>query len=397
MLIRGGRLVDPLAGIDARRDVRLNAVVTEIGEHLAPIAGEEVIDATGAFVAPGFIDMHVHLREPGNPEKETIESGTEAAVRGGFAAIACMPNTSPALDSVETVAALMRETKGRGRCRVYPVAAITRGRKGAQPCDFNALANAGAVAFSDDGDYVTDANVLASAATAARGRGVFISHCEDPLVATLDRRFAEISAVERDVAIAAVCAKDWHLAHLSTRESVMIVRAARAEGMRVSAEVTPHHLLATAESAAAMGTKAAVNPPLRDEDDARALRDAVRDGTIEVLASDHAPHTAADKERGAPGFSGLEVAVGAYAAALPDVSVSHFVQLLSTAPARVLGIEGGTLQRGAPADVTIFRDESWSVDARAFASRGHVTPFDGATLPRRAVVTVVGGKVAYRA
>lgn len=387
LLIRGGRLVDPVASIDALRDIRVSGIVLEIGEHLEAISGEQVVDANGAIVSPGFIDMHVHLREPGEPQKERIETGTQAALRGGFTAIACMPNTSPALDDRASIESLLAAVAQRARCRVYPIAAITRGREGEELCDLDALSEAGAVAFSDDGGWTRDARVMAEAAKAA-------AHLEAPLISHCE---PEEAAAARDLLLALVSEKRWHLAHLSTRRALEMLLAARAQGARVSAEVTPHHLLCTQEGTHANGISTRVNPPLRREDDTRALREGVRDGAIDVLASDHAPHTAEEKKEGAPGFSGLEVAVGAYAAALPDLPLSRFVALLSANPARILNVEGGTLQPGRPADVTIFRDEPWRVDASSFVSLGTCTPFDGATLPRRVIATIVGGEVRYRA
>ncbi len=398
MVIRGGRVVDPVQGIDALRDVRATDVVVEIGEHLEPLADETVIDATGTVVAPGFIDMHVHLREPGNPEKETIESGTEAAVRGGFTAVACMPNTVPALDDASALANLRAEIAKRARCRVYAIGAMTRGRAGEERCDFTALAAAGAVGFSDDGDSVADARVLYGAAVAAADVGaVFISHCEDATLKPLDAQLAESAVVARDLLIAAATGKTWHVAHLSLRASVELLHLVRSLGARATAEVTPHHLACTQERARDLGPAGAVNPPLRSERDARALRDAVRDGTIDVFASDHAPHTQEQKRAGAPGFTGLEIALGAYAAAIPDLPLARFVALLSSQPARVLGVPGGTLRPGSPADLTLFADRQWRVDASRFASFGRTTPFDGAVFARRAVTTIVGGEVRYRA
>lgn len=380
-------MIDPAAGIDALLDIRVADVVTEIGEHLEAQTGEPVVDARGAFVAPGFIDMHVHLREPGNPEKETIETGTDAAVRGGFTAVACMPNTQPALDDAKLIEELASAAKARAHCRVYPIGAMTRGRRGTDPCDYETLVRAGAVAFSDDGDWVSDRAAMERVCAAAAGlQAPFVSHCEP-----------EETAVERDLELARVSRHRWHLAHLSTKRAVEMLRRARADGADVSGEVTPHHLLCTAESTREMGARARVNPPMRAEEDVRALRDAVRDGTIDVLASDHAPHADEQKSRGAPGFSGLETAVGAYAAALPRLALAHFIELVSVNPARRLGVPGGTLRCGVPADVTIFRDEPWRVDAQSFVSKGKVTPFDGMTLPRRVVATIVGGRLAYRA
>jgi dihydroorotase len=391
LLIRRGRIVDPAAALNALRDLRIrDGVIVEIGEHLVA-DGEDAIDASNAFVAPGFVDMHVHLRQPGFPQKETIRSGTEAAVRGGFTAVACMPNTSPALDDRSVIDDLMERVRREARCRVYPIAAITRGRNGVEPCDYLDLAAAGAVAFSDDGDTVEDAALMREAALLARDfREPFIAHC-----------IPEEAIVSRDLLIAQETGKSWHLAHLSTAVSLDLLRAARARGASVTCEVSPHHLNFTHGLVAERGAAAKVNPPLRAEADVEALRRGVRDGTIDAFASDHAPHTQDEKEgdfaTAAPGFSGLEVAVGAYASALPDLPLPHFVALLSTNPARILGLRGGSLRVGEPADVTIFADRPWRVDPSAFASKGKSTPFAGQTLPRKILATVVGGEVRYRA
>jgi dihydroorotase len=417
MLISGGRVVDPVQGLDALRDLRIqNGRVSEIAEHLAPREGERTIDARNAVVAPGFIDMHVHLREPGFEHKETVASGTAAALRGGFTAVACMPNTNPPLDDPQRLRDLMRRIAAGARCRVYPVGAITRGRSGTQPCDYAALAAAGAVAFSDDGDAVADAGVLRDAALLARNvSGAFLSHCEDPalkrdgamhLGTTADDlgiagapALAEESFVARDLLIAADTAKAWHIAHLTTALGLQLIRAARAHGSTATCEVTPHHLTFSDDAVRELGPAAKVNPPLRDADDVRALRAGVRDGTVDALATDHAPHTVEEKSapfaQAAVGFTGLEIAIGAYAAALPDLPLPRFIELLSANPARILGVEGGTLAVGSPADVTIFADRAWRVDPSRFASKGTVTPFAGHTLPRRAIATIVGGDVRF--
>jgi dihydroorotase len=367
-----------------------DGVIAEIGIGLAD-DGDDAIDASNAVVAPGFIDMHVHLRDPGYPEKETLATGTLAAVRGGFTAVACMPNTRPALDSPDVLHELLAQAERNAVCRVYPIGAITRGRAGVEPSDYAALASAGAVAFSDDGDPVRDGAVLRAGALLACGvRGPFISHCEP-----------EDELVARDLAIAAEAKKAWHIAHVSTARALELVAQARGRGTSVTCEVTPHHLTFTDEIAAELGTAAKVNPPLRHARDVRALRQAVRDGAVDAFASDHAPHTERDK-RGdgvpvAPGFSGLEVAVGAYAAALPDLPLPRFVALLATNPARILGLPGGTLAPGAPADVTIFAEREWTVRPESFASKGRCTPFAGRRLPRKVVATIVAGSVRYRA
>jgi dihydroorotase len=417
LLIRGGRIVDPSLPLDAVRDLRIaGGIVTEIGEALAARPGDTVFDASGCVVAPGFIDMHVHLREPGFTEKETLESGTLAAVRGGFTAVACMPNTQPALDDPQIIASLLEGVRTRARCRVYPVGAITRDRAGLEPCDYAALARAGAIAFSDDGNTVASARVLRDAALLALDvAGVFISHCEDETLkghgvmneGAVSRRLgvaaspalAEDAIVARDLLIATDTGKAWHIAHLTTQRALESVLHARAHGGRATCEVTPHHLTFTDAAVADYGAGAKVNPPLRVEADVRALRDGVRDGTIDAFATDHAPHTSAEKtgslESAAVGFTGLEIAVGAYAAALPDLPLLRFVELLSTNPARILGVAGGTLAAGAPGDVTIFAERPWRVDPSRFASKGRSTPFAGAAFTRRAIATVVGGNLAF--
>ena len=418
ILIRGGRLVDPAAGIDALRDVRLACGrVVEIAEHLDPRDGEEVLDASGCYVAPGFIDMHVHLREPGFEYKETIDTGTQAAVRGGFTAVAAMPNTNPALDTPEVIADLLHRVRLNAHCRVYPIGAITQGRKGERPTDARGLSNAGCVGFSDDGNTVMNARVLRDAALAAAGvPGVFISHAEDEHIkgdAVMHQgriseklglpgspAVAEDVIVARDLLIGAETNHSWHIAHLSTRGALDAVRHARANGFAATCEVTPHHLVFTDEAVEEKGAAAKVNPPLRERDDAAALREAVRNGEIEAFATDHAPHTREEKSGGmtaaAVGFTGLEIAAGAYALALPDLDASRYVALLSANPSRILGVPGGTLVPGAAADVTVFSDRPWRVDSAKFVSKGTVTPFDGMELPRRIVYTVVGGSVRYR-
>jgi dihydroorotase len=417
MLIHGGRLVDPAQGIDALRDVRISGgIVAEIGEHLRARDGEQTLDASHAVVAPGFIDMHVHLREPGFEYKETIATGTQAAANGGFTAVACMPNTNPALDSADVLTQLAAIVARDARCRVYPIAAITRGRNGESAVDYAALTRAGAVAFSDDGNTVMNARVLRDCAVAAHGvPGVFISHAEDedlkgdavmtagtvadalgvPGVSSV----SEDVIVARDVLIGMDTAKSWHIAHLSTARSLAFLRWAREQGAVVTCEVTPHHLLLTDEALRDLGAAAKVNPPLRSASDARALRAGVRDGTIDVFATDHAPHTTEEKSgdlrAAAVGFTALEVAIGAYALAVPDLPLTRFVELCSMNPARILNVPGGTLRPGAPADVTIFADRPWTVDPSAFASKGKATPFSGRTLPRRAIATIVGGEIRY--
>lgn len=417
MIVRGGHLVDPTQGIDAVLDLRFEGgLVTEIGEHLDP-RGQAVLDAANAYVGPGFIDMHVHLREPGQPEKETVATGTAAAVAGGFTALACMPNTIPALDSAVALERLREILQRDARCRVYPIGAITQQRAGGVQTDYGALCAAGAVGFSDDGNAVMDPALLLEAATASlRIPGRFISHCEDERLkrnATMTRgatshrlgvagasSIVEDVIVARDLLIAQQSGHRWHIAHISTRNAVEFMRWAKSRGIDATCEVTPHHLAFSDEDVEQLGASGKVNPPLRSVADVRALREAVLDGTIDAFATDHAPHTSdqktGDLELACVGFSGLEIALGAYALALPTLGVARYVELLSVNPARILGVPGGNLKIGAAADITIFADRDWQVDPSAFHSKGKSTPFAGRRLPRRAIATIVGGRLCMQ-
>jgi dihydroorotase len=415
-LVQGGRVIDPLLQLDARRDVLIeNGIVSRIAEHIDP-AGARVVDASAAIVAPGFIDMHVHLREPGQTRKETIASGAAAAAAGGFTALACMPNTDPALDSPTIVAEVVSRANAAALVRVYPIGAITRARAGLELAPFHLLRDAGCVAFSDDGATIASARVLRNAARYAAGlRAPFISHCEDEQLkgtAVMNEGvnsarlglegspgLAEDVIVARDLLIAEDTGKTWHIAHVSTARSLDLVRWARGRGVRVTCEVTPHHLFFVDDRFEEYRADGKVNPPLRVAGDRAALIAGVRDGTIDAFASDHAPHGLDEKAQllsAAPvGFSGLEIAVGAYAAAIPDLPLERFIALLSTNPARILDVAGGTLAVGSPGDLTVFAQQPWTVDARRFQSLGKNTPFDGMRFARRAIATVVGGDVVY--
>ena len=415
-VIRGGRVIDPGLGLDALRDVVIeNGFISEIVEH-ADTAYARVVDATGAIVSPGFIDMHVHLREPGLTHKETIATGAAAAVAGGFTAVACMPNTEPALDSATIVADVLRRAEAAGLARVYPIGALTKARAGVELAPYHLLVDAGCVAFSDDGTTVANALVLRNAARYASDlNAIFVSHCEDASLkgdAVMNEGapsarlgldgspgLAEDVIVARDLLIAEDTGKPWHIAHVSTATSRDLMRWARSRGVRATCEVTPHHLLLLDDRFDQYRADAKVNPPLRAERDRQALLEGVRDGTIDVFATDHAPHGLDEKAQllsAAPvGFSGLEIALGAYAAALPDVPLARMIELHSVNTARILGVPGGTLAVGSVGDVTVFIERAWTVDARLFHSKGKNTPFDGATFPRRALATIVAGAVVY--
>jgi dihydroorotase len=417
----GGRVVDPSLGLDAIRTVVIRRGKIAALLDRAPAetdAACERVDCAGMVLCPGFIDPHVHLREPGDPHKETLASGLAAAAAGGFTAVAAMPNTRPALDTPERLTAFVRDARAAGGVRCYAIGAVTRGREGCELAPLLGMASAGAVAFSDDGATTTSLRALYNAARyAAAIPQAFLSHCHDPSFddavmhegEVSDRlglpgapALAEAAVAARDVLVARATGKRWHVCHVSTAMTVDVVRWARSIGVDVSAEVTPHHLLCTDEALEGFATGMRVNPPLRPAADRDALRRAVVEGTITVFASDHAPHAREEKEGllscACPGFSGLETAVGATFQALPDVPLAVMVTNFSAHPARLLGVPGGSLAPGAPADVTgLFLNRPWVVDPSLFRSRGKVTPFSGMTFTVKPALTVVGGHVLMHA
>ena len=417
--IRNGRVLDPLTGSDRPADVLL-----EDGRILAVGTGLETgdaqaFDASGLIVAPGFIDLHVHLREPGQEHKETIESGTRAAARGGFTTICAMPNTSPTNDRPE-ITTLIRERAARiGLVRVLPIAAVSMGLAGSELTDMAALAEAGAAAFSDDGRCVQDSGLMRRALERARGLGrPVIDHCEDHALTggavmnegPVSRRLglagwpaaAEDIMIARDIILAEMLDASVHIAHLSTAGGVRLVREAKARGVRVTAEATPHHLLLTDEAVSGRDGRFKMNPPLRSAVDVEALVAGVADGTVDALATDHAPHAAAEKAAGflrAPfGIVGLETAVSVLLDRLvrPGIlPLLRFIGLWTAGPARILGRPDlGRLAPGAAADLTfIDLDKELVVDSAAFLSKGRNTPFDGWALRGAPVKTVFGGRL----
>jgi dihydroorotase len=423
LLVAGGRVVDPSQELDAKLDVLLkDGVVERVGEGLR-VRDAQRIDAKGLVVCPGFIDLHTHLREPGREDKETIATGTRAAAAGGFTAVCAMPNTHPVNDSAGITRAILEKARSEGSVRVYPIGAITRGQQGVELAEYGDLQEAGCVAVSDDGRPVASARVMRRALEYARGFGlVVIDHCEEPTLAEqacmnegavstkLGLRGApaagEAIMVERDVLLAELTGGRVHIAHLSAAASVDAVRRGKARGVLVTAEVTPHHLFLTdaAVSEAAYDTNTKMNPPLRSEADRRAVLEGLRDGTIDCIATDHAPHTVDDKnveyDQAAFGIVGLETAVplcldrlvGANVVTLPQL-----IALLSTRPARVLGLPGGTLAPGSPADLTLLDlAKRRAVDPGRFESRSRNTPFAGWTLRGWPAMTIVGGRVVWQ-
>ncbi len=418
-LIVGGRVIDPASGLDAVVDIAIDGGrLAAIGERLDRPRDAWVIDAEGLVVAPGLIDPHVHLREPGGEHKETIASGSRAAVSGGFTSVCCMPNTTPPLDSAD-VLALVRERARTAQCRVFPVACATRGRLGHEPVDFGSLVHEGAVAFSDDGDGIQDAGVMARVLRLVGQTGrAFMQHCQ---IASLTRgasmhagevalrlglvgwaREGEELMIERDVRLNRAVGCRYHVQHVSSAGSVEIVRRARDEGQPVTCEASPHHLTLTHEACEGFDANAKMNPPLRERSDVEALRQGVHDGTITVLATDHAPHAVQDKEgdfEGAAfGIVGLESALALYREALIDsgaIDWPRLIAMMTIEPARLCGLEGlGRLRPGGAADITLIDpDLEWTLTRDELAGRSANTPFLGRRLRGRALATIVGGQV----
>jgi len=424
LLLTGGRVLDPSQGLDlAVGDVLLvDGRVEHAGERLTgAIDGAEVVDCAGRVVSPGFVDVHCHLREPGREDVETIASGARAAAAGGFTAVCAMPNTDPVTDNQAAVGFIVRQAQRADAARVYPIGAITLGQKGETLAEFGEMVGAGAVAVSDDGKPVVSAQMMRTALEYARAFGIPVAdHCEEPTLAhggamnegVMSMRLGlkgipseaeEIMAV-RDILLARRTGGHVHLCHMSTRGSVELIRWGKERGIRVTAEVCPHHLSLTEEAVEGYDTNAKMNPPLRTADDVAALQEAVRDGTIDCVATDHAPHHYDEKERefaDAPnGIVGLETALGVLVTWLVEPGILSYAQLvdrMACAPARIFGLPGGTLRRGAPADVTVFDPaRAWTVDPAGFRSRGRNSPYAGRTLRGRTACTVVGGRVVYR-
>lgn len=420
LLIQKGRLVDPVGGIGGIMDILIeDGKLAVIGSDLRD-QDAQVIDARGLTVCAGLVDMHVHLREPGLEYKEDISTGTAAAARGGITSVACMPNTKPAVDSPEQVRYVLRRAAESCGVRVWPIGAVTVGEKGETLTDGQALKEAGAVALSDDGMPIQNANLMRDALIRAKRLGLTIlSHCED---ADMVRNYAvnegrvsralnlpgrpaiaEELMVMRDAMLSEETGAAVHICHISTAGSVDIVRQFKKKGVHITCETCPQYFTLTEDEVLNQGTMARVNPPLRTRQDVEAIIAGLKDGTIDAIATDHAPHSAQEKAKPlaeAPsGMVGLETSLGATLTALyhtGEMDLSDILKKMTFNPACILGIPKGRLSLGGEADFTIFDpNETWTVDPEQFSSKGRNTPFAGRELTGKVKYTIVGGKIVY--
>ncbi|MEY3205294.1 MAG: hypothetical protein RLZZ21_1625 [Planctomycetota bacterium] len=424
LLIRGGRVIDPAQNIDRIDDVLVrDGLVVSIGHEGGQALGraDETIEASGLIVAPGLVDMHVHLREPGREEDETIETGTQAALAGGFTSVACIPNTEPPIDTQAAVEFIHQKAARADTCNVFVVACVSRGREGKELAEIGRLVEAGAVAFSDDGAPVYDAELMRRALEYCRmfdkpilaheevlelSRGGVMNEGLVSLLLGLPGMpaAAEDVMIGRDIILTEATGGRLHVMHVSTAGGVALIRDAKRRGVRVTAEACPHHFTLTDESLRGFDSNYKMSPPLRTAADVEAIIEGLVDGTIDCIATDHAPHAREKKmlelDRAPFGILGLETAVGLSVTRLVAtgrIGWPRLIEALSTLPARILGINRGTLRPGAVADITLIDPErSWQVDINTFRSKSINSPFHGWTLRGRAVATIVGGRVKYR-
>jgi dihydroorotase len=420
LLIRKGRVIDPASGCDEIRDVLLEEGTVAAVDRDIEAEDARVVDATGLVVAPGLVDMHVHLREPGFEYKEDVASGSKAAAAGGFTSIACMPNTNPVLDNEALIARIVHLGNEAGACRVHPIGAITKGQRGEELTEMLHLVEAGAVGFSDDGRPVESARVMRRALEYATltGRPI-ISHSEDLSLSSAGHMHeglvsarlgiesipaaAEDIAVSRDVRLCEITGGRLHVCHVSSKRSVEILRDAKSRGVRVTAEATPHHLALTDEAVQDFDSNTKMNPPLRSEEHRRALIEGLRDGTIDAIATDHAPHAALEKlvefDMAPFGIIGLETALAVSITCLVktgSLDLATLVEKMSWAPARILGLDSGTLRPGAPADVVVFDpDVEWTFTAADIRSKSSNSPFLGKKLRGRVLLTLLAGRATH--
>ncbi len=421
ILIRGGRLIDPGNDLDNKLDVLVNGTIIEkIDKNIRETDDKiKIIDASGHIVAPGFVDIHAHLREPGYEYKETIKTGTMAASKGGFTTVICMANTQPVNDNKSITEFIIEKAKSEGLCRVLPCGAITKGLKGEDLAEIGEMHEAGIVAISDDGKSVKDAGVLRRAMEYSKIFGIpVISHCEDETLAKgyvheglsslmsgleATPSIAEEIIVERDIAIARYVDATVHLTHISTAGSVEIIGRSKKKFRKVSCDTCPHYFTLTDEATLGYDTNTKVNPPLRSKKDKEAILEGLKNGVIDIIATDHAPHEFTSKDVefdiATSGISGFETALALSLRLVHDhvLTFPEIIQKMSLNPARLLGLPSGDLSVGKPADLIIFNPATeWTVNKDTFLSKGKNTPFHGWKLRGKNLLTMVGGKVVYR-
>jgi len=421
LLIKGGRVIDPSQGIDETADILVVAgIIKELGKNLKAEKGYETIDAAGLLVTPGLIDMHVHLRDPGLEYKEDIVTGTRAAAAGGFTSVACMPNTKPVNDSKMVTSYIVSKAKAEALVNVFPIGAITCGSNGEDLVALGELMDAGCVAVSDDGRPVAGARMMRLALETAGNMGIpVISHSEELSLAAdgvmnegaVSRDLglkgipwaAEDTAVARDVCLAEFTGTPLHIAHVSTRGAVRIIRDAKSRGVKVTCETAPHYFSLTDDDVRSLKANAKMNPPLREAADVAAIKSGLADGTIDVIATDHAPHQSDEKDvefsKALNGIIGLETSLPLSLALVRDgvLEISTMVEKMSLNPAKILGIDRGTLKAGAVADITLIDPGmEWVVEAEKLASRSKNSPWLGATMKGKAIYTIVGGKIVFK-
>ena len=420
ILIKGGRVISPAQQLDDTCDVLIEkGKIAAIGKDL-DAQGSEIIDADGKIVVPGLVDIHVHLRDPGLEYKEDIASGTLSAVTGGFTSIACMPNTKPVNDNQSVTKYILNKVKEEGHCRVFPIASISKGLQGESMTEMGELKGLGVYGVSDDGKPVSNAQLMRRAMEYAKPFGItIVTHAEDlelvgsgvmnegPVSTELGLKgipwVAEDAATAREIMLAEFTGAHLHVAHVSTKGSIDLVRQAKKRGVNVTCEATPHHFTLTDEAVRGYNTNAKMNPPLRSAEDREAVRQGIADGTVDAIATDHAPHHIDEKNVefsiAMNGIVGLETALPLSLQLVEDglIALPKAVALLTCGPAAALGIPAGQLEEGGVADVTVIDPElEWTVDAQKLVSKSKNTPFDGWKMKGVALCTIVGGKIAYR-
>lgn len=425
LLLKGGRVIDPSQNIDAKLDILVeNGKIASLENNISIQEDDAnhitTLDCRNVIIVPGLIDMHTHLREPGHEYKETVHSGGNAAIAGGFTSIACMPNTNPVNDNRSVTEFILKQARHAHTAYIYPVAAISRGSDGTILTEFGDLKHAGVVAFSDDGKPVMNSLLMRSALEYGYSLEMpIISHCEDVSLSaggSMNEGFvstelglkgipsiAEDIMVERDIALAEYTNASVHIAHVSTAGSVHAIREAKQRGIQVTSETAPHYFTLTDDAVREFSTNTKVYPPLRSPRDVEAIKEGLKDGTIDAIASDHAPHSSIEKdvefEYAASGIIGLETSLSLSLRLVDDgtISLNQLIEKMSTNPARILRIPKGTLAVGSDADITIIdQHKTWTVNVNDFRSKSRNCPFHGWKLKGKAVITIVGGEIKYK-